>query len=80
MANVIDLAAARNDRAAPDPEFVKKDDYGRPMFQFLLDYQFEDGTWSINLWAYSWEDAEARVAAMRQSLRVEGQLHSSIPA
>lgn len=76
----IDLTAERNKRVAPSPEFTKKDDFGRPMFLFLLSYTFDGGQWSTELWAYSHEDAEAKVAGMRESLTVDGQVFSEILA
>jgi hypothetical protein len=76
----ISLAAERNKREQPDPEFVRKDDFGRPLYAFALEYQMDGGTWSTQVWAYSHEDAEARVAAMRESLAVRGQLFGMTPA
>lgn len=80
MDEIVDLNAERNKRAQPDPEFVKHDDYGRPMYHFGLGYEFEGSEWSCHIWAYSMEDAEARIAAMRASLRLFGQTFSMIPA
>lgn len=77
---VIDLGAERNRRAQPDPEFVRKDDYGRPLYTFLLSYEMDGSRWSTELWAYDFADAEARVAAMRESLKVDGQAFSTVPA
>jgi len=79
MTDVIDLGAERNRRAQPDPEFVRQDDYGRPLYHFGLSYEFDGRTWAAELWAYSFEDAEARVAAMRGTLTVCGQTYSVIP-
>lgn len=80
MSDTIDLTAERNKRTQPDPEFVRKDDYGRPLYLFTLDYEFDGGQWSTDLWAYSQDDAEARVAAMRSTLSVAGQIFGKIPA
>lgn len=74
----IDLAAERNRREQPAPEFIKQDDYGRPLYLFLLSYEFEGGLWQTELWAYSMDDAEARVAAMLNSLAVRGQLFDQV--
>ena len=76
--DIIDLSAERNRRAAPDPEHVKRDDFGREMYQFLLSYDFDGGQWGTRLWAYSLDDAQAKVEAMRGSLRVDGQLFSEV--
>ena len=80
MSEPIDLTAERNRRAMPDPEFVSKDGFGRPMFTYLLSYDFEGGEYSTQLVAYSMEDAAARVEAMRASLRLDGQLFEAFPA
>lgn len=81
MADVIvDLTTERNRRAAPDPEFVRNDDYGRPLYTFLLSYEMDGKQWSTEVWAYDFADADARVAAMRASLKVDGQAFGCIPA
>lgn len=79
MSDVIDLSAEREKRDAPDAEFVRRDDFGRPLYLFGLEYEFGGKQWACDLWAYSWEDAEGRVAGMRQSLAVSGQIHARIP-
>jgi hypothetical protein len=78
--NIISLAEARNRSERPDPEFIKRDDFGKEMYLFTLGYEFQGGAWSTELWAYSHEDAEARVAAMRISLECHGQLYTVVPA
>lgn len=80
MTDIIDLSTERNKRAAPDAEFVRQDDYGRPMYTFLLSYEMDGSGWSTEVWAYDVEDAEKRVAAMRESLKVDGQIFASFPA
>ena len=75
----IDLGAERNKREQPDPQFVRKDEYGRPLYCFLLSYDFDGGRWSTEVWAYSAEEAAARVEAMRKSLKYDGQLYERIP-
>lgn len=77
---IVDLGAERNRRKQPDPEFVRKDDFGRPLYTFLLSYEMNGSQWSIDLWAYDFADAEARCAAMRDSLKVEGQAFDTTPA
>lgn len=74
MAEPIDLTAERNRRTGPDAEHVRKDDFGRPMYHFALSYDMADGQWCAGIWAYSMEDAQARVDAMRASLRLDGQV------
>lgn len=80
MSDIVDLATERNKRDEPDPALVMRDDFGRLLYLFGLDYEFDGREWMTELWAYSFEDAEARVAAMRQSLKVVGQKMSEVPA
>jgi hypothetical protein len=77
---IIDLGAERSKRDQPDPEFCHKDDFGRPMYTFLLSYQMDGSPYGWQVIAYDWADAEARVRAMRESLKVDGQLFSQVPA
>lgn len=76
LTNIIELRP----QDKPDAEFVSKDDYGREMFCFALSYQFDGGTWGAEVWAYSMEDAQHRVDAMRENLTLLGQLFGSVPA
>jgi hypothetical protein len=78
--NIVDLNAERNKREGPDGEFVRQDDFGRSLYAFLLSYEMDNSSWSTQVWAYSFEDAEARVAAMRDTLAVRGQLYDAVPA
>lgn len=84
--DVIDLTSERNKREQPDSDCVRRDDYGRPLYLFGLQYDMPSpeavagGTWGIDLWAYSRVDAHARVAAMRETLTLVGQVHARIPA
>lgn len=78
--DVIDLNAERSKREQPDPQFVRQDDFGRPLYEFLLSYRMDEKSWSITVWAYSFEDAGNRVAAMRESLKLDGQLYGRVPA
>jgi len=80
MADLIDFNAERNRREQPDPQFVKKDEAGREMYCFLLSYDMADGQYGLQLWAYDWQDAKAKVDAMRASLRVEGQTYKGYEA
>ena len=79
MAIVMDLNAERAKREQPDPELISKDDFGRPLYIFLLSYEMDDKRWGVRLWAYDFEDAEKRIAGMRQSLKLDGKLYSEIP-
>lgn len=80
MSEIIDLNERRNAADKPDAEFIRKDDFGRPLYCYLLGYEFERGQWRAEIWAYSMEDAQARVDAMRESLFLRGQMHTIVPA
>lgn len=76
---VIDLNWERAKREEPDANCVKKDQFGRDMFLFALEYEFDGSRWCAEVWAYDWADAEARVAGMKDSLVVVGQTYGVIP-
>lgn len=80
MSDIIDLSEKRNEREKPDEEFVRKDDFGRPLYTFGVEYHMDGGLWSFHLWAYDWDDAERRVAAIREDGKVFGQIMTSVPA
>lgn len=80
MTDIIDLNERRNAAERPDPEFIRKDDFGREMFCFTLSYDMGDATYGIHLWAYDLADAEAKVVAVRESLRCDGQVFCVIQA
>lgn len=78
--NVIDLTERRNAAAQPDPEFVRRDEYGKPLYCFLLSYEMDGSRYSTEIWAYEESEAQKRVQAMRESLTYDGQLFECVPA
>lgn len=74
MSDIISLNEKRNEREKPDAEFVHMDDFGRPMYTFGVEYAMDDRHWSFRIIAYSMEDAQKRVAAIRESGKVYGQI------
>lgn len=80
MTTPIDLNRERAKREEPDANCVRKDDFGRPLYLFALEYSFDGKRWAAEIWAYSMEEADARVQAMRQSLELCGQTFAVIPA
>jgi hypothetical protein len=78
--DVIDLTAERNKRAQPDPEHIRHDEYGRPLYEFLLSYDSDGKSFSTSIWAYDEAEAQQRVEGMRASLRYNGQVFSTVPA
>lgn len=74
MSGPIDFTERRNHRDI-GREHICRDERGRPMYEYLVQYEFEGKTLSdCNIWAYSEEDAERRVAAIRSTLELKGQL------
>lgn len=73
MSDITDLNVERRKRAAADAEHVRKDEIGRDMYRYVLSYECDDGFWCTEIWAYSMEDAAARVESMRSSLTLHGQ-------
>jgi hypothetical protein len=72
--NIIDFKSRRSARQQPDPRFVEYDDNRRGMLHYKLSYFMDGKEWAVEIWAYSWEDAEARVGAMHNSLCLRGQM------
>lgn len=79
MTDPIDFTERLNKRDI-DQNHIRKDDFGRPMYEFILSYEFNGSTWGgVTVWAYSMDEAEQRVAAMRESLVLLGQLGGLVP-
>lgn len=80
MSDIIDLNAKRNEREQPDAEHVRKDEFGRPLYEFLLAYEADGSHWSTTIWAYDEEEAIRRVAGMRESLKYMGKVFTTFIA
>lgn len=78
MPDVIDLSAERHRRNGPDAQFVTTDEDGRQMFAFCFEYQMGGGTVILSAFAYDFDDAERRCAAIRESLVVAGQIYAEV--
>lgn len=78
--NVISFNRSRNGHDDPDGAFVTTGIDGRQLYRFALQYEMDGKTWATDIWAYSSEDAEDRVAAMRGSLTLCGQLYAEVEA
>ena len=75
---IINLSAERDKRNGPDKAHTRLDDEGRILYEYALDYRMDDAHWSASIWAYSMEDAERRVSAMRHSLTLSGQVYTGM--
>ncbi|MEF3131068.1 hypothetical protein OS035_06280 [Rhizobium sp. 268] len=77
---VLMFSRVRSDREAPDVAFVTSDGDDRKLYRFALQYNMDGKNWATEIWAYSSKDAEERVAAMRHSLMMCGQLYGEVEA
>lgn len=59
-----------------DPRYVTLDPVTeRPMFVFACQYTFaENELWEFRVWAYDFDDAAARLKAIRSSAKLLGQV------
>ncbi|WPJ67993.1 hypothetical protein STOPSMEL_17 [Sinorhizobium phage StopSmel] len=71
---IVDLQQVKDQREGPDADCLLRDNYGRPMGLFGFEYQVDGRRWSFTIEAYSHEDAERRIAAIRESVNFLGQL------
>ncbi len=71
---IVDLDQIRAQREAPDADCLRRDQHGRPMGVYGFEYQVDGRTWSFSIEAYSHEDAERHMAAIRQGVNFVGQL------
>lgn len=70
--NVVNFPVEKAIRRSNEP--LSYDSDGKPMRLFAYQYRHADRTWSVSLWAYTWEDAEARIASIATGLTLEGQI------
>lgn len=61
----------------PDSEFMEIIE-GEKWYTYLVDYKTEDGTFSFQVKARNWEEAESNVKYIRETAQVIGQLYEVI--
>lgn len=76
--NVVSFPRLPERRDNPDQAFVSTDANALRLYRFALQYEMDGKRWATEIWAYSSQDAEDRVAAMRRSLMICGQLYAAI--
>lgn len=64
----------------PDADCVWTDEHGVQWFKFLCEYGFDGSSWSVEVWARSREDAQARLGSIGCTGVVKGQLYTVIAA
>jgi len=79
MGDVINLAEIRARDLEPDPDCVCEDAEGIPLYCFAIDYRHGGHSFTLTLWAYSWEDADERLKAIRATGAVVGKIVSVTP-
>lgn len=72
--SVVDLQQVKDQREGPDADCLLRDVWGRPMGLFGFEYVVDGKKWSFHLEAYSHDDAEKRIEAIRQGVTFLGQL------
>jgi hypothetical protein len=63
-------------RDTPDAEHVEPDQWGRPMLRFIAEYVHAERPWSLDIWAFSMQDAEARAEAIG-NVTILGQVYET---
>jgi hypothetical protein len=51
---------------------------GENWYRFDCEYRYDDSRWSFSIMALDWADAEARVAQIRRTVKVDGQVVATI--
>lgn len=85
MPSVIDLELARKARqdaedGTPDAHLVRRDEYGRPVYCYSLEYTHRGDTYGLDFWAYSEAEAMDHVLSMIATLMFVGQKMGEMPA
>lgn len=76
MSEIVDFGAERAARVEPDPDCRMVDAQGHSLELYAIDYRMGGVIFTMTIWAGSFAEAEARVAAMRESLVLVGQVVS----
>lgn len=71
---IVDLQQVKDQREGPDADCLLRDQWGRPMGIFGVAYKVGDRLFSFKIEAYSEEDAERHIDAIRQGVEFLGQL------
>ena len=80
MSEPTDLTAFRNAKAEPDADCMAHDEYGRPLYTFLLSFEMNGAHYGTEIRAYDEAEAMNKVAAMRETLTYDGKLFSVVPS
>jgi hypothetical protein len=78
--NILKASLDAAEGEGPDPEFVRRDEYGRPVYCFMLEYEHDGQMYGLDFWAYSEDDAKAHVLSMVAHMSYVGQKMGELPA
>lgn len=67
-------------KETPDADCIWTDEHGVEWFKFTCEYQYEGSRWGFEVWARSFEDAQARLGSIGCTGIVNGQLFAQIAA
>ena len=76
----IDLGRERAKREQPDPTHVRQDEYGQPLYRFLISYKIDGRDYGSHVWAYDLDDAQRHARGMSDGVTVDGQCFSTVEA
>jgi hypothetical protein len=78
---IVDLRTWREPKPEGDCQMVEfENGQAVKYFLFTADYEFGGTRWALNIWAKDEENARAKIAAIRDSLKYEGQIYAMVPA
>lgn len=81
LMEVINLDQARAAREPkPDPQHMFRDAKGEMWFEFTCSFEDDTDIWVFSIWARNWDEAESRLALMKQNAKVDGQIYSTVDA
>ena len=64
----------------PDGDCRMVDEQGVEWFLFAVDFTHDDKNWACEIWATDFADAEAKVASLRVTATLGGQVFGRVPA
>jgi hypothetical protein len=76
---VISFKDAHDKKHGPDAAHVYVDGMGVKWFEFTCSYKDGDKEFGFTLWATDFADAERRMVCLRETGRIDGQLHTTVP-
>ena len=76
---VINFRDAHDKKHGPDAAHVYVDGRSVKWFEFTCSYKDGDKVFVFNIWAADVADAQRHMTLLRETAKVDGQLHAIIP-